>query len=322
MYELIKRLKNDLYCIVGVVNVNVNKKTQEKEFNITARTNEQQILKNMQNSIKRSHNMVNNGGGKVTKPTPTSTVEYTASNLETSDNVQCDQTVDVKATERLEAIINNVMANELDNSASTREEQILRKQQILQELQKVEKELQEKAQAQLILSAHHQLEQQQQQQQLHQVLQQGAKALQNKLEAQRKQEELTTPDDLTMEELGIESSVDPEPSNDLDKQISTILTTDGSTAVGQIVFPNIPYEGIIPVTCSQPSEDQSQQGENRDMWARNNGNTPKRSAKKNSLVARNNQTVTSTTATVTTSASIVNGNLTPEQENGMSFCNM
>jgi ankyrin repeat domain-containing protein 17 len=71
------------------------------------------------------------------------------------------------------------MANELDNSASTREEQILRKQQILQELQKVEKELQEKAQAQLILSAHHQLEQQQQQQQLHQVLQQGAMALQN-----------------------------------------------------------------------------------------------------------------------------------------------
>lgn len=301
------------------MNVNVNKKTQEKEFNITARTNEQQILKNMQNSIKRSHNMVNNGGGKVSKPTsntpttPTSAVEYTASNLEqeTSENVQSDQTVDVKATERLEAIINNVMANELDNSASTREEQILRKQQILHELQKVEKELQEKAQAQLILSAHHQLEQQQQQQQLHQVLQQGAKALQNKL---RKHDELTTPDDLTMEEIGIESSVDPEPSNDLDKQISSILTTDGSTAVGQIVFPNIPYEGIIPVTSSQPTEDQ--QGENKDMWARNNGNTPKRTIKKNTLVARNNQTVTSTTATVTTSASVVNGNLTPEQENG------
>jgi hypothetical protein len=57
-----------------------------------------------------------------------------------------------------------------------------------------------------------------------------------------------------MEELCIESSVDPEPSNDLDKQISNILTTDGSTAVGQIVFPNIPYEGTIPVTSSQQAD--------------------------------------------------------------------
>ncbi|PVD39591.1 hypothetical protein C0Q70_02226 [Pomacea canaliculata] len=64
---------------------------------------------------------------------------------------------DEKATEKVEAIINNIMAKELlAPSASSREEQIQRKQQILEELQKVEKELQEKAQAQ------QQLEQQQQ----------------------------------------------------------------------------------------------------------------------------------------------------------------
>ncbi|XP_076074995.1 ankyrin repeat and KH domain-containing protein 1-like isoform X3 [Mytilus galloprovincialis] len=304
---------------------NLSKKPLEKEFNIAARNNEPQILKNMQNSIKRSHNN-NNGGGKVSKPSPnttatlSTTVENVASNLEQEpDNMESDHTVDVKATERLEAIINNVMANELDNSASTREEQILRKQQILQELQKVEKELQEKAQAQLILSAHHQLEQQQQQQQLHQVLQQGAKALQNKLDAQvkRKQDELTSPDDLTLEELCIESSVDPEPSNDLDKQISNILTTDGSTAVGQIVFPNIPYDGVIPVTSSQQVEEGSQAMDNKELWARNNGNTPKRNVNKVTRTSRNNQIVTSTTSTVTTSSSIVNGILTPDQENAI-----
>ena len=36
---------------------------------------------------------------------------------------------------------------------TTREEQIQKKQQILEELQKVERELQEKAQAQLIINA-------------------------------------------------------------------------------------------------------------------------------------------------------------------------
>ena len=54
-------------------------------------------------------------------------------------NVPPDSTtsIDIKASERLEAIINNVMAKELDNTTSTREEQIMRKQQILHELQKV-----------------------------------------------------------------------------------------------------------------------------------------------------------------------------------------
>jgi type II secretory pathway pseudopilin PulG len=66
----------------------------------------------------------------------------------------------------------------------------------------------------LLIIASNLSEQQQQQQQLHQVLQQGAMALQNKLDAQvkRKQDELTSPDDLTMEELCIESSlIDPHP---------------------------------------------------------------------------------------------------------------
>ena len=56
------------------------------------------------------------------------------------------------------------MAKELINTTTaSKEEQILRKQQILEELQKVERELQEKAQAQLLLSAQQQLEQHQQQ---------------------------------------------------------------------------------------------------------------------------------------------------------------
>ena len=45
---------------------------------------------------------------------------------------------------------------------TTREEQIQKKQQILEELQKVERELQEKAQAQLIINARDAQQQQQQ----------------------------------------------------------------------------------------------------------------------------------------------------------------
>ena len=58
----------------------------------------------------------------------------------------------LKETERLEQCINNMMKRtEMLNPS--REEQILQKQQILEELQRVEKELQEKAQQQLLLSA-------------------------------------------------------------------------------------------------------------------------------------------------------------------------
>lgn len=69
----------------------------------------------------------------------------------------------LKETERLEQCINNMMKRtEMLNPS--REEQILQKQQILEELQRVEKELQEKAQQQLLLSAAASASQLQQQQ--------------------------------------------------------------------------------------------------------------------------------------------------------------
>ena len=68
---------------------------------------------------------------------------------------------DMKASERLEAFINKMMQKaELLNT--TREEQIVKKQQILEELQKVEQELQEKAKAQLLLNAQEKAKQKQQ----------------------------------------------------------------------------------------------------------------------------------------------------------------
>lgn len=63
---------------------------------------------------------------------------------------------DVKPCERLEACINNMM-KKAEQLHHNREEQILQKQQILEELQRVERELQEKAQAQIMLSAQAQL---------------------------------------------------------------------------------------------------------------------------------------------------------------------
>ncbi|XP_064457287.1 ankyrin repeat domain-containing protein 17-like isoform X2 [Ornithodoros turicata] len=60
----------------------------------------------------------------------------------------------LRPSERLEACINSMMRSAELNHPS-REEQILQKQQILEELQRVERELQEKAQAQIVLSAHH-----------------------------------------------------------------------------------------------------------------------------------------------------------------------
>lgn len=111
-------------------------------------------------------------------------------------NILPDEAAEIKASERLEAIINNVMTKELITSGSSREEQILKKQQILGELQKVERELQEKAQAQLLLSAQHQLEQKEQQ--LQQVLQHVPvplhKAYQKQLEEQVKRKR-ECPDD-------------------------------------------------------------------------------------------------------------------------------
>lgn len=65
----------------------------------------------------------------------------------------------LKPSERLEACINSMM-KKAEMLHPSPEEQILQKQQILEELQRVERELQEKAHAQLLLTAQHQHQQQ------------------------------------------------------------------------------------------------------------------------------------------------------------------
>lgn len=67
----------------------------------------------------------------------------------------------LKPSERLEACINSMM-KKAEMLHPSPEEQILQKQQILEELQRVERELQEKAHAQLLLTAQHQHQHQQQ----------------------------------------------------------------------------------------------------------------------------------------------------------------
>ncbi len=82
-----------------------------------------------------------------------------------STSLELETKTDLKTNEKcekLEAFINNMM-RKAEMLNTTREEQIQKKQQILEELQKVERELQEKAQAQLLLNVQHRLEQQQQQ---------------------------------------------------------------------------------------------------------------------------------------------------------------
>lgn len=69
-------------------------------------------------------------------------------NLETDDK-------GLKPSERLEACINSMM-KKAEMLHPSPEEQILQKQQILEELQRVERELQEKAHAQLLLTQHQQ----------------------------------------------------------------------------------------------------------------------------------------------------------------------
>lgn len=276
---------------------NVIKSASEKDSNFPPR-NPDQVWKNLPKpGGKRNHN--NSGGDGASKPSKTSNIPPPppppATTPQYGDGAPTppqygdmgslsDEALDVKASERLEAIINNVMAKELDSSSATREEQILRKQQILHELQKVEKELQEKAQAQLFLSAQHQLEQQQQQQHLQHVLQQGAKVLQRTLEVQVKikQEENNGEGSSAEEKVEGESPASPQPSNDLDKQVTSLLPADVA-ASGQIVFPNIPYDSnLLPASSSQPvsmpspaSSEASTPKEGKD-WPRNNGNTPKR----------------------------------------------
>lgn len=62
---------------------------------------------------------------------------------------------ELKPSERLEQCINSMM-KKAEMLHPSPEEQILQKQQILEELQRVERELQEKAHAQILLTQHHQ----------------------------------------------------------------------------------------------------------------------------------------------------------------------
>ena len=178
----------------------VNRKANVAEMNIPIKPADQ-ILQNIQKSLtKKPPSTGANQGDTATKPNKnvnlTNSGEVSPQISENGElpDMMSDETIDLKATERLEAIISNVMAKELINTTSTREEQILRKQQILEELQKVERELQEKAQQQLLITAQHQLEQQpqQQQKQLQQALQGSVsnkplhKVLQKQLEEQGK----------------------------------------------------------------------------------------------------------------------------------------
>lgn len=174
------------------------RKATAAEMNIPIKPADQ-ILQNMQKSLAKKPS----GTGNIQQSDTTNksnknlniansgdVSSQVAENGELPD-IMSDETIDLKATERLEAIISNVMAKELINTTSTREEQILRKQQILEELQKVERELQEKAQQQLLITAQQQFEQQQQQQ-LQQALQASVsnkplhKVLQKQLEEQGK----------------------------------------------------------------------------------------------------------------------------------------
>ncbi|XP_041363273.1 ankyrin repeat and KH domain-containing protein 1-like [Gigantopelta aegis] len=121
--------------------------------------NPEQVRQNIQKSLAKRC-LSGQGEGKLAKLTNT----LIAEGLPSHDGSFLAELGDEKATEKVEAIINNIMAKELINTTTaSKEEQILRKQQILEELQKVERELQEKAQAQLLLSAQQQLEQHQQQ---------------------------------------------------------------------------------------------------------------------------------------------------------------
>lgn len=69
--------------------------------------------------------------------------------------IETDADKSLKPSERLEACINSMM-KKAEMLHPSPEEQILQKQQILEELQRVERELQEKAHAQLLLTAQHQ----------------------------------------------------------------------------------------------------------------------------------------------------------------------
>ena len=224
----------------------MKRKANVAEMNIPIKPADQ-ILQNMQKSLAKKSpstgsipqgEAVNKTNKNVNLANSGEVSPQVSENGELPD-IMSDETIDLKATERLEAIISNVMAKELINTTSTREEQILRKQQILEELQKVERELQEKAQQQLLITAQHQLEQQQQQQQLQQALQASVgnkplhKVLQTQLAEQGKKKLPISSPTVSSSKDTLENQL----SNNLDKQVPKQSDT---TAASPSIKPNIP----------------------------------------------------------------------------------
>jgi hypothetical protein len=132
-----------------------------KDFNLPGKTTEQ-IRQNMQKSFARAKAKLTEADsqtkisvqseGETCSISGSYDYEKNYSDTGSPLSFDLDDQSDMKASERLEAFINKMMKKaELLNT--TREEQILKKQQILEELQKVERELKEKAQAQFLLTA-------------------------------------------------------------------------------------------------------------------------------------------------------------------------
>ncbi|XP_052262259.1 ankyrin repeat domain-containing protein 17-like isoform X2 [Dreissena polymorpha] len=201
----------------------VKRKAQEKDVNIMSKSSDQ-IWQSMQKSLRKSGPGNQHNIDAATKTSKTSNLTTSGDiaaqineNSMISDLLPADfQAIDLKAGENLEAIINNVMGKEYINTSSSREEQILRKQQILEELQKVEKELQEKAQQQWLFTVQQQHQQQQQQQM---QLRQPHLVLPKDLESQKKMPVSSQSLTSTLAPSSA-SLVFPEPimSNNLDKQ--------------------------------------------------------------------------------------------------------
>lgn len=109
-----------------------NASAQANSMSIQAETSNQKVLVN---DIATNSCMGGSGGG--------------------GGGIESVEDKESKPSERLEACINSMM-KKAELLHPNPEEQILQKQQILEELQRVERELQEKAQAQLLLTAQHQ----------------------------------------------------------------------------------------------------------------------------------------------------------------------
>ena len=148
------------------------------------------------------------------------------------------------------------------------------------------------------------------------------------MQVKKKQEETTSSPESPVSDGVVEgeSSVDPQPSNNLDKQVSSLFTPD-VTASGQIVFPNIPFDSSLlpvapslpqpPVTSQPSSTEVNAVVENKD-WPRNNGNIPRRNSGNKTMprAKTTNGTVTATTTTVVTSSVAVNGVQNIDQTKG------